>query len=57
MWIPLFCRLIDLRAARITEPDRACHLVKRLACCIVSGASQNLKFAIIFHNHQMCMSA
>ena len=45
------CHLIDLGATRITDTQHTRDLVERLACCVVSGAAQNLKVGVIAHQH------
>ena len=57
MGISLLCRLVNLRSARISESDRAGHLVKGLSGRVVHGASDDLKLAVILYDHQVGMSA
>ena len=55
--VTFFCHLIDLRTARITKPDRSCHLVKCLSCRIITGFTDDLILSVIFYDNKMRMSA
>ena len=57
MGISLSGGLVHLRAAGIAQAHGACHLVEGLAGRVVPGASDDLKLAVIFHNHQMGVPA
>ena len=57
MGIPLFCSLIDLRPAGISQAHGPCHLVKRLSGRIVPGPADDFKFPVVLYNHQMGMAS
>ena len=57
MGIAILRCLVYLRAAGISQSHSSGHLVKGFACCIISGSSQNFKFSVILHHHQMRMSS
>ena len=57
MRISLFCSLIYLRTSRIAESNGTGHLIKCLACCVISGAANDFKLSVILYNNQMGMSA
>ncbi len=49
--------LLNLGSSRISQPDCPRHLVKSFSRRIVSGSSYDLINPVIFHLHQMGMSA
>ena len=57
MRISLFCRLVNLRSARISESDRAGNLIESLSGRVIHRASDDLKLAVILYDHKVGMSA
>ena len=55
--VAAFCRLVDLRATRVSESDRARHLVKSLSGCIVARPSEHLILTVIRNSHKMRVTA
>ena len=57
IWISLTGQFIHLRSSRITKSNGTGNLVKGLSRCIIPGASQNLKLAVVLYDYKMGMSA
>ena len=57
IWISLFCQFINLWSARIAKSDRTGHFIKCFSGRIVSGASEDFVFSVIFYHNQVCMSS
>ena len=55
--ISLLRQTVNFRAARISESDRARHLVKCLARRVISGSSDDLILPVILHHDKMRVSA
>ena len=53
----LFCRLVDLRAARVAKTYGAGNFIECLSRRVIHCASDDLELTVVLHDHKMRMSA